>query len=261
MTFKIASPLFTGGINTNIRVDKNRYNTGFNNNLPSDRIELNSIGKYTSENAIQKMIKANPNVSKIMKEMNAPMVLNMEELRELEQTHATDIKRTATSIIDNLPDSLKSSVNTKAIQDAAYLHDIGKVLIPKSVLNKPARLTDDEQTIMHKHSQIGYELLKSTDIDPYTLNLVRYHHQNALGTGYPAIEKDFKADINLQILSIADKYSALLEKRIYKESLTPKQALTIIYNQDVKTGKIHPFVFNALIKSANKDVAKNVTTV
>ena len=64
------------------------------------------------------------------------------------------------------------------------------------------------------------------------------------------MNKDFKADLNLQILTMADKYSALTEKRPYKEAFTPKQALTIIY-ADVKDGKLHPFVFKALANYVN----------
>ena len=64
------------------------------------------------------------------------------------------------------------------------------------------------------------------------------------------MNNDFRADLNLQILTMADKYSALTEKRSYKEAFTPKEALTIIY-QDVKDGKLHPFVFKALVNYAN----------
>lgn len=71
--------------------------------------------------------------------------------------------------------------------DAAYLHDIGKVLIPVNILNKAGKLDERETEIMHKHSELGYELLKSTDIDKKTLNLIRNHHQNAKKTGYPLL--------------------------------------------------------------------------
>lgn len=90
--------------------------------------------------------------------------------------------------------------------------------------------------------------------------MIRNHHQNAKKSGYPFVTKDFRADLDLQILTMADKYSALTEKRPYKEAYTPQQALTIIYS-DVKDGKLHPFVFKALtnyvekIKEANPQIA------
>ena len=99
---------------------------------------------------------------------------------------------------------------------------------------------------MHTHSELSYELLRKTDLDTRTLNLIKYHHQNALGNGYPQASPDFKADINQQILSVADKYSALTEKRSYKDPMPAEKALAIIY-KDVKDGKTHPFVFKALV--------------
>jgi HD-GYP domain-containing protein (c-di-GMP phosphodiesterase class II) len=96
---------------------------------------------------------------------------------------------------------------------------------------------------------LSYELLKNSGLGDKTLKLIRNHHQNAKRTGYPWVSNDFNADLNLQILSTADKYSALTEKRAYKESMTPKQALTVIYG-DVKEGKLHPFVFKALVNYA-----------
>ena len=186
------------------------------------------------------------------------MHLNMDELNALLENHATDTQKIIKGIADNLPFSLKNQVDIKAIDDAAYLHDIGKVLIPPEILNKPARLNEKETQIMHTHSELSYEILKNTSLSQKTLNLIRNHHQNARKTGYPWVGKDFNADLNLQILSAADKYSALTEKRTYKEPMPAKQALTIIY-QDVKEGKMHPFVFRALVNYANTKELSNVS--
>lgn len=223
----------------------------FRGNSQFDTVEINSVGKYTTEKYLKEAVNNNPQIAKIIDKYNPDLELNMEDLLQLQSNHATDIKNVANSIIDNLPKSLQARVNKEAILDAAQLHDIGKVLIPSEILNKPDKLTPEEKEIMKKHSLLSYELLKNTDIDEYTLNLVKYHHQNANLTGYPKIDNNFTPDINLQILTVADAYSALTEKRPYKNTLSPKQALTIIYHEHVKTGNIHPFVFNALIKSIN----------
>ena len=145
------------------------------------------------------------------------------------------------------------------MSDASYLHDIGKVLIPEEILNKQTKLNENETKIMHQHSELGYEILKNTNLDKTTLNLIRNHHQNAKKSGYPFVNKDFRADLNLQILTMADKYSALTEKRPYKEAFTPEQALTIIY-ADVKDGKLHPFVFKALANYVNSADYINLKT-
>ena len=182
------------------------------------------------------------------------------DLKTLLDNHCSDVQNIALGIAENLPFSLQSKVDKTALKEAAYLHDIGKVLIPPEVLNKNGKLNDYETEVMHKHSELGYEILKNTNISKKTLDLIRNHHQNAKRSGYPFVNKDFRADLDLQILTMADKYSALTEKRVYKEAMTPKQALTIICS-DVKEGKLHPFVFKALVSYANSLKAENVQLV
>ena len=215
-----------------------------------DRFESQNPERFTNEVVLQKLVISNSKISDILKSVNAPCELNMKDFNTLLQNHCTDVKNTALGISENLPFSLKTKVNTKALSDAAYLHDIGKVLIPPGILNKSSKLNEYETKVMHKHSELGYELLKNTNIDKTTLHLIRNHHQNAKKSGYPFVNNDFRADLNLQILTMADKYSALTEKRSYKEPYTPEQALTIIY-ADVKDGKLHPLVFKALVNYVN----------
>ena len=246
MGLEIARPLGVGGINPNIYINRNSFNTGFGQQLDADRFERQSVERYTSEAAIKRMINANPKIKKIVKNFNPEMKLNLAELKELLNNHSSDTQKIAIGIAENLPFSLRNKVNLKAIDDAAYLHDIGKVLIPENILNKAGKLDDNEIKIMHTHSELSYELLKHSDIDTRTLDLIKYHHQNPLKSGYPQAKPDFNADINLQVLSAADKFSALTEKRPYKEPLSNEQALGIMY-KDVKEGKMHPFIFKALV--------------
>ena len=106
------------------------------------------------------------------------------------------------------------------LQQAAMLHDFGKVLIPDKILNKNGKLTDKEKEIMKLHSELGYELLKEQGVN-----------------------------ISSQILATADKYSALREKRSYKDAMTRDEALAVI-QEDVTNGLIAPEVYNALNKTA-----------
>lgn len=252
MAIEFFKPFSIGGINSNIGINYPKPEIRFSGSLTSDKFESQSSNLYTSEFYLRKAIKTNPQITKILSEVNVPVTLHMEQLDNLLKTHAADTKRIAEGITNNLPFSLQNKVNLKAVTDAAYLHDVGKSLIPPEILNKNGKLDAIETEIMHKHSILGYELLKNSNIDKTTLNLIKNHHQNAKKTGYPFADKNFNADLNLQIVSMADKYSALTEKRAYKEPMDKTKALAIIYN-DVKEGKLHPFVFKALVNFTRQE--------
>ena len=224
-----------------------------------DRFESSLPERFTTEQAVTKLINSNPKINSILKESDIPLNINYASFKPVLDNHCRDVQRISKGIVQNLPFSLKNFVNEKALSDASYLHDIGKVLIPEEILNKQTKLNENETKIMHQHSELGYEILKNTNLDKTTLNLIRNHHQNAKKSGYPFVNKDFRADLNLQILTMADKYSALTEKRPYKEAFTPEQALTIIY-ADVKDGKLHPFVFKALNSYINSADYINLKT-
>ena len=237
------------GLVSNIQLGKLRNRVSFRSNAAGDSFENNSPAKLFNELEIKKMISQNPELKKILSENKLPVRLNMDELMELKSNHCKDTQEIAQSIVKNLPQALKQHVNIKNLKDGAILHDFGKVLIPSEILNKNGALTEDEHKIMDLHSELGYQLLKTTGLNDKVLNLVRFHHHNYETNDKAA--KNFIPDINLQIINLADKYSALTEKRVYKEAFSPKKALTIIYS-DVKDGKVHPFLFQALVKAVSE---------
>ena len=111
---------------------------------------------------------------------------------------------------------------------------------------------------MDLHTELGYHLLKTTGVNDKVLDLVRNHHDNYLDS---SSGRNYIPDINLQILNIADKYSALTEKRVYKDAYAPQNALTVIYG-DVQRGEVHPFLFTALVKATHSgDLKVNVKKV
>lgn len=250
MGMNVTKPFSAGTVNTNYGVYP-KYNVRFTSSLTSDRFETTSLNSYITEYNLQKAINTNPKINAILNEVNIPCQLNMKTLENLQNNHAKDTKNIACGIADNLPFALKNKADRAAIEKAAYLHDIGKALIPEEILNKNGKLNEVETNIMHKHSELSYELLKTSGLDKKTLNIIKNHHQNAKKTGYPFVDNTFFADINQQIVSIADKFSALTEKRAYKEPMRPKEALTVIY-KDVKDGKLNPLVFNALAAYSQK---------
>jgi len=204
--------------------------------------------KFGTKEQIEVVAKTNPRIQELLSEYSIPVKVNMTELEKLKEGHLKDTRLVVAKIYSSLPNELKSQVSLPHLQEAAMLHDYGKVLIPNSILNKSGKLDAKEREIMELHSELGYELLKDKGIDPKTLNLIKYHHQNLNGNGYPARKNDFEYGIDAQILSVADKYSALREKRAYKNPMGKYEALEIIA-QDVNNGNISQEVYTALIKS------------
>lgn len=200
---------------------------------------------FGSKEQIEAEIKSNPRIKEILEQYNIQAKVNIEELNKLRQGHLQDTRITAAKIYSSLPQELKKEANLSDIQQAALFHDYGKVLIPNSILNKTGQLTDEEREIMQLHSELGYELLKNKNLSENALGLVKYHHQTPTGTGYPVINDGFVYGIDTQILNAADKYSALREKRSYKEPFSREEALEIM-KEDVKKGIISQEVYNAL---------------
>lgn len=198
------------------------------------------------------MIERNPKIRQLLNGYKIKPTIDTRTLKELSGGHMNETCRVAIGIYSVLSEKYKSKIKESTIKEASMLHDLGKVLIPSKILNKPARLNHKEREIMNIHSTLGYELLKTQNINEETLDLVKYHHQNLSHSGYPALaENDSPSDIGVQIISTADKYSALREARVYRRKLSRIESLLILY-KEVREGKIHKDIFNALIEYATK---------
>ena len=216
--------------------------------INNDGFATNPIyDKFGTKVDIEQAAKNSPRIMAIMDKYSLPLKVNINELENLKQGHMRETRIVAAKIYSALPEELKKEVNLPALQEAAMFHDYGKVLIPEEILNKKGRLTPLEREVMENHSEFGYELLKNKGLSEKTLNLIKHHHQNLKSTGYPQVEKDFKYDIDSQILNVADKYTALREKRSYKSPIAKYEAFEIIA-KDVNDGNISQEVYTALIK-------------
>jgi len=225
----------------------------------ADNLSVNKeLDKYLDKRVIAGMIEDNPVIYTILKSQNLKPVINVENFKNTTYKHSIDTKNKAIGIYNYLPADLKAEANLNYIQKGALLHDIGKVLIPEKILNKQGKLTPEEAEIMHLHSKLSNALLATQNLEPEVLNIVKYHHQNKKGTGYPEIKNTLNGfDINTEIVALADKYSALTEKRAYKAPLSPDEALNII-KKDVEVikngeveGSINPRIYNALVGYVN----------
>ncbi|MDN5333131.1 MAG: hypothetical protein PWP59_393 [Sphaerochaeta sp.] len=121
-----------------------------------------------------------------------------------------------------------SESDIKRIQIAALLHDIGKIGINESILNKPTRLEDNERDAVKRHPEIGYRIL-SASVEYSDLSLsVLEHHERWDGTGYPRGLKREAISLPARIISVADSYDAMTSERSYKKPLPPEVAIAEI---------------------------------
>ena len=122
-----------------------------------------------------------------------------------------------------------SDVNLiKAIEAAALLHDMGKLAVPEHILNKPGKLTTAEFDKMKLHASVGADILSAIDFPYPVVPIVRHHHENWDGTGYPLGLKATDIPIGARILSVVDCFDALTSDRPYRPRLTDDDALEIL---------------------------------
>ena len=201
---------------------------------------------------VRSMIALNPRITRLLKKYRIKPFIHTKTLKELAYGHMNETCNIAVGVYSVLQESLNMDIDKTTLKEASMLHDLGKVLIPSKIINKPAKLNIKEREIMNIHSILGYELLKTQSLSQQTLELVKYHHQNLKHSGYPALNNEkISSSIGIQIVSISDKYSALREARVYRKRLSRLDALLILY-KEVREGKILPEVFNALVKYAQK---------
>ena len=118
-----------------------------------------------------------------------------------------------------------------AIEAAALLHDIGKLAIPDSLLDKPGPLTPDEYDRVKQHAVIGADLLAEVAFPGPLSCLVRHHHENWDGSGYPDGRAAAAIPVGARILSIADCYDALTSHRPYRRALSHDSAVAMIHER------------------------------
>lgn len=116
----------------------------------------------------------------------------------------------------------------KKIVIGALLHDIGKIMIPKDILNKPGQLTAEERNIIQTHCQIGYDIIKNDSImSPISKVIILCHHEREDGKGYP-LSKGEDLHMGAKLVAVADVFDALVSNRPYREGFPINRALTIL---------------------------------
>ena len=116
----------------------------------------------------------------------------------------------------------------RALEAAALLHDTGKLAIPEHILNKPDKLTAAEFETMKRHASIGADILSSIEFPFPVVPIVRHHHENWDGSGYPDGLRGEQIPIGARILSVVDCFDALTSDRPYRRALPTDRALGVI---------------------------------
>ena len=110
---------------------------------------------------------------------------------------------------------------------AGLFHDIGKLLIPDSIITKPGRLTDDEYRIIMTHPKKGYDAMRELNISNHVKNAALMHHERNDGTGYPLKLRGPQIDKYAKAVAIADVYDAMTSSRYYRGPLCPFIAISM----------------------------------
>ena len=134
----------------------------------------------------------------------------------------------------------------KAIEASALLHDMGKLAVPEHILNKPGKLTEAEFEKMKLHASIGADILSSIEFPYPVVPIVRHHHENWDGSGYPTGLSGIDIPIGARILSVVDCFDALTSDRPYRPRLSSEAATKILL--DRRSSMYDPMVVDAFIK-------------
>ena len=158
----------------------------------------------------------------------------------------------------------------------AFLHDVGKLFIPPSILQKQGPLTDEEYEVMKTHTTLGYNMcMEDIKLRPYA-NGALYHHEALNGSGYPNHVTKKDIPIEGQIIRVADEFDAIVSKRQYKSHIGITDTLKLLVQEaqpipksialksmesNTKLGKLNPRVVRALFKVVIEDTEYEISCI
>lgn len=144
-----------------------------------------------------------------------------------------------------IAEDAKIKINLKYLQYAALLHDIGKIIIPDSILNKATILSKPERKMVEQHTILGYEAVQNLRIPEEIKESILYHHENYDGTGYPNKIKGNEIPLVARLIKVADVYDALTPDRPRRKSYSEKEAKDIMMKEK---NKYEPILLSSFMK-------------
>jgi HD-GYP domain-containing protein (c-di-GMP phosphodiesterase class II) len=139
------------------------------------------------------------------------------------------------------------------LEVAALLHDIGKIGIPDSILRKPAKLTDDEYSLMKKHPEYGWAVLRNVPGMERASLMILHHHESYDGAGYPAGLKGDEIPTGSRIVSVIDSFDAMVSSRPYRTGLPFEEAIERLVRDMGK--QFDPDVVNGFLPLARAEMS------
>lgn len=130
---------------------------------------------------------------------------------------------------------------------AGLLHDVGKIAMPETILNKPGPLTQEEFAVMKRHPRVGRRILRAeAQVPAVAIDVCLHHHERVDGSGYPSGQSGDALSLAARLGAICDVYDALTADRAYKDAWTPQQALAEMQSWE---GHFDPELLTDFIRS------------
>lgn len=153
------------------------------------------------------------------------MLHSMRNLDDSSYIHCVNVALIST-VIGKWLDYSQEDVNILTL--SGLLHDIGKLMIPDHVLNKPGKLTEGEYAVMKTHALMGYKRLQNENLDPRIKEACLLHHERYDGSGYPFGLSGDDIPYYARIVAIADVYDAMTATRAYRGSICPFRVVNML---------------------------------
>jgi putative nucleotidyltransferase with HDIG domain len=148
------------------------------------------------------------------------LVKALEAKDEYTKGHSERVTHYSLEIGKMIPDD----IDLEKMRVAGILHDLGKIGVPETVLNKPGKLSDKEFEMVRKHPELGVEILEPIEFLRDVFPIILHHHEKYDGTGYPCGLKGKVIPIESRVLAIADTFDAMTSTRAYRKALTIEEA-------------------------------------
>lgn len=206
-----------------------------------------AISYFTYQASMARIADANRHVEKL----NALYLSTIETLAmaidakdQITHGHIRRVQTYAVSLAKEI--GITDVLQIRAIEAAALLHDMGKLAVPEYILNKPGPLTPAEFERMKLHASVGADILSAIDFPYPVVPIVRHHHENWDGGGYPSGLKGADIPIGARVLSVVDCFDALTSDRPYRPRLSDADALQVL--RDRRATMYDPLIVDAFLQ-------------